>query len=185
MWNAIRTFSISFLTTSCQIVLPFSLSNYAVIPTLRDFNPKLVGPLVVSFGDGRYDAAALLQDMLNPPNKGRVIMQILGNSILGSLHRVAFLEIYKSIPACCSIFPFNAQVPTLGCFADLFIASMFDEHICVVHCMSISLVIHNAVHQIELISCFITLCIHILGDRIYSVSVTAAIGELNFIGSCI
>jgi hypothetical protein len=65
----------------------------AVIPTLRGFNTKLVGPLVVSFGDGSYDAAALPQYIWDPPNKGRGIMQVLGNIMLGNFYRVAFLEI--------------------------------------------------------------------------------------------
>jgi hypothetical protein len=51
--------------------------------------------------------------------------------------------------------------------------------------MSISLVIQNAFHQIELIAFLISLGIHILGDHICSVFFTATIRELNFKGSCI
>jgi hypothetical protein len=45
----------------------------AVIPTLRDFNSKLVSPLVVTFGNISNDATALLQHMWDPPKRSSSI----------------------------------------------------------------------------------------------------------------
>jgi hypothetical protein len=46
-------------------------------------------------------------------------------------------------------------------------------------------VIHNALHQIELIAFFVTLGIHIFSDHVYSVLTTAAIRELNLAIPCV
>jgi hypothetical protein len=58
------------LPKSVVIIL---VKSDTVIPIFRDFNPKFMSPLVVTFGNGSYDAAALLQHMQDPPKKIRGI----------------------------------------------------------------------------------------------------------------
>jgi hypothetical protein len=54
-----------------------------------------------------------------------------------------------------------------------------------VYGMAISLVINNALHKVELVALFITLCIHIFNYDVCSIFITVTIRELNLVGSCV
>jgi hypothetical protein len=131
--------------TECSIQC---IQYHAFIPTLWDFNAKLVSPLVISLGHISNDATALLEHMRGTSKKIRCIMQFLGDNILSNLHMVALLEIFQMFPTYCPVFPFNVQVPTLGYLSDLLVASMFDIHISACHHTNISVVINNAFHKV-------------------------------------
>jgi hypothetical protein len=73
-------------------------------------------------------------------------------------------------------------VSTLGCIPDLIVTPVLDIHICTFHGMTISLVIKNPFHQVELIAFLIALCIHVLADNIYSIFITTPTRELSLIG---
>jgi hypothetical protein len=109
-------------------------------------------------------------------------MKVIGDSILINFHRVDLLDTFQMFPTCCPVFPFNSQVPTLGCIPDLFVTYMFDINIRVFHSMTISIVISNAFHQVELVSIFITLRVHVLHYAVCSILITAPIRELNLVG---
>jgi hypothetical protein len=140
-----------------------------------------VSALVITFGYIGNNSAALLEDMWDPPHKIRSVKQTLGSRILRNFNRVAFLEIRQALPACGTIFLFNTQVPTLGCFPQFIVASMLDVHISMFNGMSISFVINNAIRKIIFSAFNITLGIHIICNHIGGIFITAAIRKLNFI----
>jgi hypothetical protein len=161
----------------------FFAQSHAVIPTLWEFNSKLVSPIVVTLGCIINDTDVLLEHIWEPPNKSMGIMQVLGYIIVINFHRVALLEVCKALPTCCPIFPFNAQVPIFGFIPDLRVTSMLDVHISVFHNVIICIVINNEFHQVESIAFLIKLGIHVLCYHICSVFITALIRKLNLISS--
>jgi hypothetical protein len=81
---------------------------------------------VVTFGYRSNTYTALLEDMWGPPCKIRGVKQDLCSSLLINFNWVAFLVFRQALSACSPIFPFNTQVPTLGCFPHLSVAAMLD-----------------------------------------------------------
>jgi hypothetical protein len=130
---------------------------------------------------------------VDPTTQSRGINQALFNCILSNFKWVAFLDIHKALPACSPIFPFNTQVPTLGCFPHLFVAPMLDGHISRFNGVTIRLVVNNAFHQVVLSVFNVTLCIHILCNFIGGIHIlcnyiggifiTAATRKLNLIST--
>jgi hypothetical protein len=140
---------------------------------------------MVTISYSSNNTAALLEYMWIPPHKIRGVKQVLGNCILSNLNRVAFLEVSQALPADCPIFPFNTQVPTLGCFPHLLVASMLDVHISMLNGMAVCLVVNGAFHQVALPAISVTLSIYVFSNYIGSILITAAIWKLNFISSCV
>jgi hypothetical protein len=129
----------------------------------------------------RNNSTELLEEKWNPPHKCRGVKKAICSSIIRNFNRVAFLEIHLVLPAYSPIFPFNTQVPTLGFFPHLSVASMLDVHISRFNGMSISIVVNNALHLLILSAFYVTLGIHILCNYIYGIFVTAAVIKINFI----
>jgi hypothetical protein len=129
----------------------------------------------------RNNSTALLEDMWLPPHRIRGVRQALCSRIISNFNWVAFLEIYQILPTCSPIFSFNTQIPTLGCFTHLYVASMLYVHISRFNDMSISLVVKNAFHQIIFSAFNVILGIYILCNYICGIFVTAAIRKINFI----
>jgi hypothetical protein len=69
------------------------LKFHTVIPTLSDFNSKLVGLFVTPLGHIIKDTAALLEHIWDPSQKSRGIMQVLGDIMLSNFHRIDFLDL--------------------------------------------------------------------------------------------
>jgi hypothetical protein len=113
--------------------------------------------------------------------KSRGIKQDLCNCILSNFNWVAFLEIHQVLPDCCPVFPFTTQVPTLGFFPHLFVASMFDVHIIRFNGMTICLVVNTSFYQVLLPALNFTLGKHILCNHIGGIFITTAISKLNSI----
>jgi hypothetical protein len=108
-----------------QIVAILHIHSHTVIPNRGDFNTTFMSTSVVPLGHISNDTAALLEHTQEPPYKSRRIMQILGDGILSNFHTVDLLEICQTFPTHCPIFPFNAQVPTIGSLSDLFVAPAY------------------------------------------------------------
>jgi hypothetical protein len=162
-------------------VVLFFFKPQTVIPSFGNFNSKLVSALMVMLCYSCNNSSALLENMWSPPHKIRGINQDICNCILRNFNWVALLEIRQALPPCCPIFPFNTQVPTLGCFPHLCVATMLDVHISRLKGITICLVVNNAFYQVVLPALNITLGIHIRCNHIGGIFITVAIRKLNFI----
>jgi hypothetical protein len=105
-------------------VVIFFIKPHTVIPAFGNFNSKLVSALMVTLFNIINGIATIIEYMWCPPHKSRGITQVIGNRILRKFNWVALLAIYQALPSCFPIFPFNTQVPKLGCFPHLLVASM-------------------------------------------------------------
>jgi hypothetical protein len=138
-------------------------------------------PLEVTLRHRGYDAVPLLQNVWDPSNKGRLILKILSNDVLGNFHWVTLLDVGETLPTCGPILPLNTQVPANCGLPYLLFAPMLDVHISRGNRVAVSLVVNNPIHKVDMIALFIALSIHVLGDDIHCVLITLAIREINHI----
>ena len=149
---------------------------------MRELDPRLVHLLPILESDLIDNLVTLLQDIVNPPYKDWLVVNLVGNRVLGNLHRIHDFQIFKEYPGGGSVpvsdlkFPFcHGHLP-----ASL---AIFGGDKSVFQCNSGSrlLMVKDLLHDHVCLSFLVNLRVQVLSNQVGCHHISGTIWEFDLI----